>query len=78
MNNMKHLVYQTRYCCIIFFIIICFLLNSNIAKAGDSKVVQGKKVLVVASYHSEYKWVQDIIASLKINLTGALSVQPIT
>ena len=68
MNNMKHVVYQTRCCCIIFFIIICFLLNSNIADAGESEVVQGKKVLVVASYHSEYKWVEDL--SLVENKNG--------
>jgi len=39
--------------------------------ASKADVVKGKKVLVVASYHKEYKWCSDVISALEEDLAGA-------
>jgi len=45
------------------------LLPGTCQAAADAAM--GKKVLVVASYHPEYKWVEDIVLALHKELAGA-------
>ncbi len=68
---MNHVVDMFVRCCCILSIMVCFLLNQEKAATAGQNVVQGKKVLVVASYHPGYKWVDDIIGSLRASLRGA-------
>ena len=53
--------------CYSLFISIGILLYAGLALADHQEIVQGNKVMVVASYHTEYKWVEDIADSLKKN-----------
>lgn len=53
---------------VLFFLWACHV--SFAAAAGESGPA-GKKVLVVASYHQEYKWVADIVQALQRDLAGA-------
>jgi ABC-type uncharacterized transport system substrate-binding protein len=50
---------------------VCLLLVSGSTATARQDVVQGKKVLVVASYHPGYRWVDDIVSSLRESLQGA-------
>lgn len=54
------------------FVVSFLLLNPGQGYAlHQEKVSEGKRVLVVASYHAGYKWVEDIYRSLNQNLFGA-------
>ena len=54
----------------LFVFIQLFMLPER--SLGDhSELTKGKKVLVVASYHKGYKWVDDIMSTLEHELSGA-------
>ena len=48
----------------------CFLAE-KVYSREHSSLVEGKKVLIVASYHLGYKWCDEIIQTLKHELAGA-------
>jgi len=55
-------------------LLLLLLLNTVLlpdqSQAGPD-AASGKKVLIVASYHPEYKWVEEIVTTLRNNLRGA-------
>jgi len=52
------------------FILSLFALPGN-CFADHSQLVKGKKVLIVASYHKGYRWVDEIVKTLEHELAGA-------
>lgn len=56
---------------ILFFVLTGLVAGSGNVLADHAKLVKGKKVLVVASYHREYKWTGDIVQALEKDLAGA-------
>lgn len=55
---------------LLFILLLGMLLLPAPCSAGP-EVPHGKKVLVVASYHPGYRWVEEIVSTLKKDLAGA-------
>ena len=56
---------------ILSFLMLSLFAQPDNALADHSDLVKGKKILIVASYHKEYKWVVDIVRTLEHELAGA-------
>lgn len=56
---------------IVFFVLAGLFAWPGSVLADHAKLVKGKKVLIVASYHREYKWTGDIVQTLEKDLAGA-------
>lgn len=54
----------------VLLLLSLFALSGN-CFADHSALVNGKKVLIVASYNKGYKWVDEIVATLEYELVGA-------
>lgn len=55
----------------LLFVMLNLFVLPGTSLAGQADLVKGKKVLIVASYHREYKWVEDIVRTLEHELAGA-------
>jgi len=56
---------------IVFFVLAALFARPGNVLADHAELVKGKKVLIVASYHREYKWTGDIVQALEKDLAGA-------
>lgn len=50
---------------------LCLQVVPGEVLADHDRLVEGKKILVVASYHKEYKWCKEIVQTLESELRGA-------
>ncbi len=53
------------------FLLLSLFAQTDNVLADHSELVKGKKVLIVASYHKGFTWVDDIVRTLEQELTGA-------